>query len=97
MSNENELKGLKANNANRVLGTVISNEELCRRKCLDCGYDGGDIAKDSCVSCGCRFEPDVGEDCPECGSDEYDTHCPACDSDNIVYWDEYQAMLDSLL
>ena len=77
-----------------MLGTVISNEEICRKKCLDCGYDGGDVGKDSCVNCGCRYEPNENnENCPKCGCDDYDTHCPKCDSDNIVYWDEYQAML----
>lgn len=94
MCTENSQTTETAMTADPLLGTVISNEEICRKKCLDCGYDGGDVGKDSCVNCGCRYEPTEGnENCPECGCNDYDTHCPECDSDNIVYWNEYEMML----
>ncbi len=72
----------------------ITNEEASRRKCLDCNYDGGNLAeKDSCLKCGHRYNPKDGEICPKCGSEEYESHCPECDSTDIIYWDEYQEML----
>lgn len=94
MNTSKNIQEPQGNDANRVLGTVISNEEICRRKCLDCGYDGGDLAQDSCYKCGHRYTPtEENENCPKCGDEEYDSHCPICDSNQIPYWDEYQEML----
>lgn len=74
----------------------VANEEICRMKCLSCGYEGCDTAKDSCYKCGHRYrsgQDGAGEDCPKCGSDDYDTHCPLCDSPEMVYFNEYEAGL----
>ena len=71
-----------------------SNDEVSKRKCLDCNYDGEDLGNDSCQKCGCRYEPtEMNENCPKCNCGDYDIHCPECDSDNIVYWNDYQSIL----
>ncbi len=79
------------------MSKIIPNEEVSRRKCLDCSYDGGELAQqDSCQECGNRYAPNqngAGECCSECGSPHYDNHCPECDSTQILYWDDYQEML----
>lgn len=75
------------------MGKIITNEEICRKKCMDCGYDGGDTGEDSCTNCGCRYHPTKeNENCPKCGHNDYDTHCPQCNSDQFFYWDEYLAI-----
>lgn len=75
---------------------IITLEEASRRKCVSCGYDGGDIGDNSCYHCGKRYEPKfLGNKCPECGSTDFDEHCPECDSTEIFYWDDYQEMLKS--
>ena len=80
--------------SNTKLCTVISNEDICKRKCLDCGYVGCDLAKDSCAKCGYRYEPSKeNENCPNCDCEDYDSHCPECDSNNIVYYNEYKIMI----
>ena len=72
------------------MSKLITNENHSRRHCLDCKYDGGDLGKDSCYKCGHRYEPSENEtdDCPLCGSSDYDSHCPKCDSTEIFYYDE---------
>lgn len=75
-------------------GRHIGIEEVCRRVCVDCHYDGPETGLDSCTNCGHRYEPKEGqEDCPECFCTDNETHCPKCDSTDFPYYGDYKAMI----
>lgn len=73
-------------------------ENLGRVKCLDCNYDGYQLGKDECYNCGYRYHPNTNgnsELCLKCGEDDYYYHCPKCDSDNVVNYQEYEDMQET--
>jgi hypothetical protein len=78
------LKNIHINSLLKLWAVVDSTSKLGMRYCFDCEQVVGIADNDSCYSCGHRYSPVTdGEDCPKCGSSDYECHCERCDSKHI--------------
>ena len=84
-------------NGNNMLAVVLSlwskipsETKVWVQFCFDCGEVTAYSEEDTCSDCYTRYKPDEdGEDCPNCGSDKYYSHCEKCDEElDACYLDD---------